>query len=113
MQAGRRRERVRFERQAEDSDGRGNPLGDWKTLFPPVSAEIKPVRGNETVEAMRLQGRQVVEIGVPSSRTTREVKTSDRVVNDRSGTTYNIIAIENRDMRNIDLTITAEAGRAA
>lgn len=113
MVAGRLKERVRFDRRATVADdGTGNTLGDWETYLGPVWAEIKPMRGGEVVQMARLSGTRGVEILIRSSIEARTLVTSDRAVNTRTGETFNIRLIENRDMRNRMLNIIAEGGVA-
>ena len=113
MSAGRLRERVRFERRLPADDSLGNTEGDWAAILSPFfAAEIRPLRGDEEVLAARLQGVALVEIRIYSTDETRQLQVSDRCHDLRNGTVYNIRSIENRDLRNEFLTITAQRGVA-
>lgn len=113
ISAGRLKERVRFDRRATVADdGTGNTLGDWETFLGPVWAEIKPARGGEVVQMARLTGTRAVEIVVRATADSRLLVSSDRAVDIRSGETFNIRLIEDREMNNRFLNITAEGGVA-
>lgn len=113
MAAGRLRHKIRFDRRViVDDDGAGNVQQDWQPIFGPVAAEIKPLRGGEEVLASRLAGVAIVEILIRSSYDSRRILPTDRAYNIRDGTQYNLHLIENRDMKNEYLTITAEIGGA-
>lgn len=112
MAAGPLRERVRFERRASGSgDGYGNVSTAWSELDV-VSAEVRPMRGSEQVLATKLEGREPVEIRVRFSSTLANLTTDDRAVNVRTGATFNVRSVENRDQRKKYLTVIAEAGVA-
>ncbi len=112
MAAGPLRDRVRFERRAQVSDGAGNYVSDWQTLDMDRWAQVKPLRGGENVIAAKLQSTGIYEIKVRSDSETRTVTADDRVVDISSGQAYNIRLVENRDMRNRYLTLTCERGVA-
>lgn len=107
------RERVRFQRRRPDVDQFGNVEGEWATLAE-RSAQIRPMKGSEALEAGKLEGRAPVEIIVRWDRTIGAGATAivpdDRVIDVRSGTVWNIRGVENRDQRRKYLTVTAEAG---
>jgi SPP1 family predicted phage head-tail adaptor len=113
MPAGRLRHLVRLERPAKQNDGYGNVENGWQEIQT-LSAEIKPMRGSETVEAGKLEGRLAYEILIRWNATLGDGRLSnaDRAVNARTGEVYNIRTVENRDMKRQWLTITAEAGVA-
>ena len=73
--------------------------------------------GSETVLASKLEGITPVEIIVRWSPPLGEggdaLSTDDRAVDVVSGSIYNIRSIENRDMRNRWLIITADGGGVA
>lgn len=106
-------ERVRFDRRATVvDDGTGNTLGAWATYLGPIWAEIKPARGGEVVQMARLTGTRAVEILVRASTAARSLTTDDRAVNTKTGEIFNIRLIEDREMSNRFLNITAEGGVA-
>lgn len=111
------RETVRIERRAAVDDGYGNVIsGGWSSTASPIYAEIKPMRGREEVLAGKLSGTMPFEITLRWRSDLAEgvdrLTTADRVVNVRTGETYNIRSIENPDMRNRWLLLTCEAGVA-
>lgn len=97
--AGSLSERVRFSKREEVDDGFGNVQGAWVDQFT-EPARLQPRLGSEPVIAARLTGIQPFTLTVRSSTRTREVTSAWRVVNARSGATYNIKAITNPDERN-------------
>lgn len=111
--AGQLRELVRIERRAAATpDGFGNTEGDWETIAQ-TAAQIKPIRGNEAVTAAKLEGQQIVEIIVRWQPALADLSTDARVINIRvPDAIFNILAVENKDMRRKYLAITAETGVA-
>lgn len=107
--AGSRSERVTFQKREEVDDGYGGSYGAWVDQFD-EPARLQPRLGSEPVIASRLQGIQPFTLTVRSSTRTREVTPAWRVVNARSGATYNIKAITNPDERNSDLEMLVVEG---
>ena len=108
------RERVRFERQEPAAaDGFGNHTsGGWTPILTQVAARIMPVRGVETIINSGLQATATTTIWVRGSAAAVGVVQSDRIVNERTGTTYNIRYIDNPDERGRFLRFIAETGVA-
>lgn len=107
--AGGLSERVVFSRREEVDDGFGNVQGAWVDQFT-EPARLQPRLGSEPVIAARLTGIQPYTLTVRSSTRTRSVTPAWRAVNARSGATYNIKAITNRDERNADLEMLVVEG---
>lgn len=116
MGAGRLNRRVAVQRRAVADDGYGNTVGAWADLITAEPAEIRPMRANsataETVDAGAVAAVGYVEILVRYSSRTAQIKTSDRLLNARTGEAFNIRAIENPDMRGKYLRLVCQAGVA-
>ncbi|HEY0011560.1 MAG TPA: head-tail adaptor protein [Allosphingosinicella sp.] len=84
------RELVRFERRTVVSDGMGGSSGAWGTVVATVPARIAPQRGGEEVRSQRLSGIATFDVVVRSDSDTASITTSDRIVDVRSGRTFNI-----------------------
>ena len=110
--AGPLRERIAFESRAAIDDGYGNVVsGDW-TLLTTCAARVEPLRGAETVQAMRLAGRQPVKITVRRSSLTMQIKPDFRARDVRSGELYNVRSVMNPDEKNRFLEMECELGVA-
>ncbi len=84
LPAGRRRDRVRFERRPIAQDGYGNTKGsDWVVLIESRRVELLPTKGGEQIIAGRLQGVAAFDLRIPLDRAVAEVTTDDRVVDAR------------------------------
>ncbi|PHR57927.1 MAG: hypothetical protein COA43_11160 [Robiginitomaculum sp.] len=96
------------------NDGYGNTATAWERFTPPAPknlyARIIPLRGNETLIAGRAAGVVLYEITVRYSSLTKDICSSDRIVNARSGVTYNITAVVNLDMRSRYLILSCSTG---
>lgn len=114
MSGGRLRHRLKFQRRSAIGDGAGNKVGAWADIvgMSDWAGEITPLRGNERVDASKLQGTATVEIRVRGCPETLAITVADRVQDIRKGVMYNIRHIENRDMRDRYLTLTCETGIA-
>ncbi|MFC3079511.1 head-tail adaptor protein [Phenylobacterium terrae] len=108
--AGQLRERVRVQRRPNTSDGMGGTVDTWRTLVSDIPAKIGPTRGGEEVRANRLSGISHFDVWIRSDSTTRGITTADRLVDQRSGRTFNILWIGNLDEKNRFLTLTCESG---
>lgn len=107
------RERVRFERRADSSDGYGNTLGTWATVVTSRKARLLPTRGGEEVLASRLTGTGLWDLTVRRDTDTATVVVGDRIVDERDATRiWNIRWIADLEGRNRWLTMTAESGVA-
>lgn len=103
-------ERIRFERPVSASDGQGGRKDGWETAIT-CRAQYTRLRGSEKVLADRLEGIQATVIRVRSAAQTRAVTTDWRIVDDRTGETFNIrSSIETDDRIYIDFA--AESGVA-
>lgn len=82
--AGDLRERIHFQRRVAADDGFGNVLasGAFETVFT-VSANLRPLRGSESVMQSRLAGKQPYIVTVRSSSETREADESWQLVDAR------------------------------
>jgi SPP1 family predicted phage head-tail adaptor len=85
--AGDLRERISFQRRVSVDDGWGNTsgAGEFETQFT-VWANLRPLRGNETVMAARLEGRQPHILTVRQSSDTRRITTAWQAVDARNPT---------------------------
>lgn len=101
-------ERFRFDAPTADPDGFGGVVEGW-TEGPEVRANLKNLRGSETVIAARLQGVQPVVITIRASNATELIETSWRAVNVRTDDIYAIRSIVRSDDRRW-MELTAERG---
>jgi head-tail adaptor len=110
--AGSLRDSVRFERRGPAGNVGGVVKASWSPLCGPFRAEIKPLRGGETIQAARMAGRDQVLMSLHGCRALAEVTSDDRVVDARDPTrTWNIVAPPtNPDGRGQWIEITAERG---
>lgn len=109
------RESLRFERRATVGGGGvdyGNYSGAWGLLYGPVAARIEPQAGSEEVLAERPTGIQPAAITIRWSTKAAQIQPQDRIVDERSGRTWNVIAIANEDQRRQYLNIVASSGAA-
>ncbi|WP_192798929.1 head-tail adaptor protein [Brucella anthropi] len=98
---------VAFDKPARRPDGQGGFSG-WDEIAT-VRANIRNLRGGETVQAARLQGRQPVVVTVRNAGVTRMITTDCRMRDLRNGDIYNIRAIVVVESRQF-IEITAESG---
>lgn len=104
------RERIRVEARTSISDGMGGVTTGWTTIAADIPARIAPTRGGEEVRAARLSGIGLFDIVVRSSEQTRPTTAACRVVNERTGQTFNVKWVACLDERDRFLTMTTEAG---
>lgn len=104
------RERVRVEARSPVSDGMGGTANTWQVVASDIPARIAPTRGGEEVRAARLSGIALFDIVVRSYEDTRLITTASRIVNERTGQTYNVKWVACLDERDRFLTMTTEAG---
>lgn len=109
MRAGLLRDRVAFQRQAEEGDDGGGQAVAWSTQFT-VWGGFRPERGRERLEADRLESAVAGVLTVRSSSQTGQVTAEWRAVID--GEPYQIRAITNPDRRGRFLEMTVERGVA-
>jgi len=83
--AGDLRDRVHLQRRALGNDGFADsmPSGQFETVVT-VWAHLLPLRGSESVQASRLQGRQPFVLTIRQSSAVRELTTAWRVVDARN-----------------------------
>lgn len=107
--AGSLHAKVTFCTITDQPDGHGGfePL---PTSFT-VRANIRYLRGGETVQAARLTGKQPVVVTVRRSSQTAALTTDDAMKDARTGTEYQIRAIVGTEDRQF-MEITAESGVA-
>lgn len=101
---------IAFDEPTEVSDGQGGTILGWQERYR-CRAHFRFLRGGETVQAARLEGRQPVIVTVRSSSETRQVKTEWHIRDARTGTLYNVRGITPTDDRRF-LEILAESGVA-
>lgn len=112
MTAGRLLDKVTFERKKKLGDTYGNEVtGPWEAQFT-RSAEIRPLRGGETVLAARLSGTQPVLIIVRYDSQTRTITPDWRAVDAREGTVYAIESASDIERAKEWFTITGQSGVA-
>lgn len=110
--AGDLRERIRFEKRADVSDGAGNTKGEWQAQFT-VAAKVQPLKGGEGVLAGRLAGSQPVIIIVRSAKATRMISPAWRAVDARTGAVYAITAAADMAGNRAFIDVLAVMGPAA
>ena len=108
--AGKLNRRFRFEQRADQDDGYGNTKAVWSAVFTHAGSR-RFLRGGETVQAARLEGRQPVIVKIRSSAASRAVTTDWRAVDARSGEIYNIRTVNPTDDRKY-IEFMCEAGVA-
>ena len=109
ISAGSLYHKVIFDLIEEVEDGKGG--FDQVAVTFETRAHIRFLRGGETVQAARLQGRQPVVVTVRRSSKSMQID-ADTVMRDmRTGTVYNIRAVVPTEDRQF-IEITAESGVA-
>ncbi len=109
FKAGDLRSVVTVQRRSETPDGYGNTLSAWGTIGSGIPAQVSPIRGGEQVRQQRLAGVDQYEIVVRSDGFTRSIKVSDRLLNERTGQTYDVKSALNLDERDQWLVLSAVA----
>lgn len=106
-------DRVRLERRAETTnDGAGNTLTPWREVAGGnLRAQIRELRGDETLQAAKLQGRAPCLIILRSSSVTRTITAEDRLVDLAGDRALNIRHVEPPG-RSGYITLYCEAGVA-
>lgn len=121
MTLARLREQVAFDVPAEAPDGSGGVEAGWLEQIANCKAHFRYLRGGETVQAARLEGRQPVVVTLQASAVTRAITSDWRMRDvrreefDDDGVLmrgeYNIRAVvETEDRQWIE--VTAETGVA-
>jgi head-tail adaptor len=104
MRAGQFHHRVTFERQSRTQDAIGQLPNTWATLCKRLVA-LEPLGGTEFVTQASEYAEVSMRLRVPFDKDTREIRTDDRVVDERNSPVkrYNIVSIVNAGMRNREL----------
>jgi len=108
--AGKLHHRIAFDKPVDQSDGQGGTVNGWQEQFQ-CRAHYRFLRGGESVQAARLEGRQPLVITVRSSSETRQVKTEWHIRDVRTGTVFQVKAINPTEDRRF-IEILAESGVA-
>lgn len=109
--AGDLRHRVKFQRRPEGYDEYGNPVEGWVDLGIERAASLTPTRGGEDVQAGRLAGKASWDCWVRNDSGTRQILTSDRVVDVRDPVrVFNIRFIGDMDGDRTWLLMQLESG---
>lgn len=109
--AGDLRHRVKFQRRAAGDDEYGNPVEGWADLGVVRSASLTPTRGGEDVQAGRVAGKASWDCWVRNDSGTRQITTSDRVVDARDPSrAFNIRFIGDMDGDRTWLLMQLESG---
>lgn len=118
MEAGRLDRRLAFFRRQEIQNGAGGTRGDWVYQFT-MAANVKPMRGGESVLAARLEARGPAIVTVRTCANTRQLTAEWKAVDTRSSREYAVretprhpVDKEGREDRAF-LEMLVEAGVAA
>jgi len=110
MCAGSLDQRVAFDPPVSAPDGHGGTEVGWdESRRVEASANFKYLRGGETVQAARLQGRQPIVVTIYSSSASRAISPAWRMRNLRDDTIYNIRSgpVPSDDRRVLEFTVEA------
>lgn len=107
---GSMREKVRIERLSQVGDGMGGFTSNWQSIAANLSARIVPLGGTERLIAEGLQATGMFTIVIRYSTDVASVTGADRLVNERTGVTYNIRNVSNPDERHRFIQIVCETG---
>ena len=100
---GQLNERLAFDTPTRVGDGYGGTTDGWSEEFT-IAARRLFLRGSETIQAARLEGRQPVIFTVRASSDTRRITTDWRARDVRAGTQYQLRSVEPNENRSfIDL----------
>lgn len=103
-------ESVAFDAPVTVDDGYGGTDTQWQEKFT-TRANFKYLRGGETVQAARLEGRQPVVVMIRAHSKSLAVTPAYRMRDVRRGTMYNVRSIVPSDDR-MYVEITVESGVA-
>lgn len=87
MDAGRLDRRLAFYRRENVDDGAGNTVGEWAYQFT-MAANVKPMRGGESVLAARLEARGPAIVTVRNCADTRQLTADWKTVDTRTSKEY-------------------------
>lgn len=104
-------ERFEFDQPVSVSDGQGGREEGWQVMHK-CSANLRVLRGGETVQAGRLAGKQAVVVTIHKCRGSAPINTSWRARDARSGEVYNIRSPKVLSDDRQYYEITAESGVA-
>lgn len=110
----RLRHLVRFDKKVEVEDPAGGTTSDWVPQFT-CWADIRPLKGGESVIAQRLQSSQPVMIFVRSEQRTQAITSAWRAVKVVDGAPSRYFALKTAEDMEGDqkfITMLAEAGAA-
>lgn len=107
MSAGKRDQRVLFQRLEQTSDGGGGWITSWEALFSRW-AEVRPLTGRERDQAQQTEAPRNYRITVPRDAGTAGLLASDRVV--WLGKVMQIRFIADAGPRPMEMMIDCEAG---
>lgn len=108
MSGGQLKHKLTFQRRGIARNSMGTRVDGFGDLFLPVKAAITELRGGEEITHSRLEGKRVLSIKVRATSKTRELKSSDRAVNQNTGTIYNIKTVDGLESRSKWLTLLVE-----
>lgn len=114
LRPGQMRERFRFERLGAHTNGYISGDEEWGALYT-CNAQKKTMRGSGDGEqeiAGALASINLVEIRTHYTNVLATLTARDRVIDQRTGETYNILHTDNPDGLKRMIVITAERGRA-
>lgn len=109
MEAGKLDDRVAFDAPTGSVTATGGQVTGWTEQIAAVWANIRYLRGGETVIAARLTGRQPAVVTLRSSAAARAITTDWRMRDLRSGVVYAVRSIVRSDDRAY-LELTCESG---
>lgn len=107
MTAGKRDQRVTFQRFTSTSDGAGGTIETWANHIARW-CEVKPLSGGERAAAQQTESPRNYRLMVPNDSGTRGLTTADRIVWD--GITMQIRFIAYPGKGELEFRIDAEAG---
>lgn len=94
--AGALRERVEFDAPVTSADGHGGQVTVWTAAEDALrrSAEMIYRGGDETLEAARLEGREVYKVRMRQSPEVREITNDWRMRHPRTGRIFNVLEVD-------------------
>lgn len=108
----RLKERVAFDRPSGVSDGQGGTTKGWVEEIAKVGAAFRYLRGGETVQAARLEGRQPIIATIRNNGTAKQIDATWRMRDLSGPDVYAISSIVPTD-DDLYLEIAAERGLQA
>jgi head-tail adaptor len=89
--AGELKSRLSVQRRRKVADdGLGNTVGPFATISSGIAARVLDTRGGEEIRQGRIAGISNFDVVVRASEATRSIQTSDRLLDERTGRTFNI-----------------------